>query len=39
MFEALSSSPFVVRSKMLRVRVIKWEGWPCLRLEAYQISP
>jgi hypothetical protein len=39
MFEALSAYPFVVRSKLLRVRVPKWEGWPCLRLEAYQISP
>ena len=38
LFEALSASPFVVRSKLLRVRVIKWHGWPCLRLEAYQIS-
>ena len=39
MFEARSAYPFVVRSKLLRVTVNKWEGWPCLRLEAYQISP
>jgi hypothetical protein len=30
--------PFVIRSKQIRVLPVTWEGWPCMRLDAFYIS-